>query len=86
MSAGQRGEERVPHRLEDGMIGKFERGCQGKVRRIEERVALRVVPYLRMRSTSGDKDIESRRRIIIDVDREIKGMRDSTLASAYQLW
>ena len=86
MSARQRGEERVPHSLEDGMIGKFERGCQGKVRRIEERVAFRVIPYLRMRSTSGDKDIESGRCIIIDVDREIKGVRDSTLASAYQLW
>src|SRR6266852_3042777 len=36
MSARQRGKERVAHRLEDGMIGKFERGCQGKVRRIEE--------------------------------------------------
>ena len=86
MPARQRGEERVAHRFEDGMIGKFERGCQGKVRRIEERVALRVLPYLRVRSTSGDEDIESRGRIIIDVDREIKGVCDSTLASAYQPW
>lgn len=84
MSARQRVEERVAHRLEDGMIGNFERGCQGKVRRIEERVVLRVIPCLRMRSASGDKDIESRRRVIIDVDREIKGVRDSALASAYQ--
>lgn len=68
------------------MIGKFERGCQGKVRRIEERVVLRVIPYLRMRSASGDKDIKSRGRVIINVDREIKGVRDSTLASAYQPW
>jgi hypothetical protein len=37
-----------------------------------------------MRSASGDEDIESRRRVIINVDREIKGVRDSTLASAYQ--
>jgi hypothetical protein len=86
MSTGQRGEERVAHRLEDGMIGKFKRGCQGKVRRIEERVVLRVLPYLRMRSASGDKDIESRRRVIIDVDREIEGVCDSTLASACQPW
>ena len=84
MSARQRGEERVAHRLKDGMIGKFERSCQGKVCRIEEGVALRVLPYLLMGTASGDEDIESRRRVIIDVDREIKGVRDSTLASAYQ--
>ena len=84
MSARQRREERVAHRLEDGVAGKFERGRQRKVRRIEQRIAFRVIPYLRMRSASGDQDIESRRRVIIDVDREIKRVRDSTLASAYQ--
>jgi hypothetical protein len=68
------------------MIGKLKRRCQGEVRRIEERVVLRVLPYLLMRSASGDKDIESRRRVIIDVDREIKGVCNSTLASAYQPW
>lgn len=86
MSARQRGEERVTHRLEDGMIGKFERGCQGKVRGIEKRVVLRVLSYLHMRSASGDEDIERRRRVVIDVDRKIEGVRDSTLASAYQPW
>ncbi len=68
------------------MISKFERGCQGKIRRIEERVILRVLPYLRMRSASRNQDIESRRRVIIDVDREIEGVRNSTLSSAYQPW
>ena len=77
-------EERVANRLEDGVIGKFERGCQRQVRRIEDRVVLRVLSYLWMRSASGDQDIESRRCVIIDVDREIKGVRNSTLASAYQ--
>jgi hypothetical protein len=84
MSARQRREERVAHRLEDGVIGKFERGRQGKICRIEQRFAFRVLSYLLMRSASGDQDIESRRRIIIDVDREIKGVRDSALKGAYQ--
>jgi hypothetical protein len=71
MSARKRREERVAHRLEDGVIGKLERRRQGKVSRVEERVAFRVLSYLRMRSASGDQDIESRRGVIIDVDREI---------------
>lgn len=36
VSGWQRGEKRVAYRLEDGVIGKFERSRQGKVCRIEE--------------------------------------------------
>jgi hypothetical protein len=61
------------------VVGQFERRCQGKVRRIEERLVLCIISHSWMRSASSNQDFESRGRIIIDIDREIKGVRDPTL-------
>jgi len=84
VSAWQCREECVAHGLEDRVIREFEGGCQGKVCWVEERLAISFVSYLWMWPASGYQHVKSRRRVIVDIDREIKRMGDSALVKAYQ--
>ena len=79
MPGGERREERIPHRLEDRVVRELERGGEGQVGRVEERLRLRVLAPLCMRQAGRDEHVQRGGHVFVDVDGEVERMADPTL-------